>query len=245
MRTTIKKIRVLGERNSGTNFLIHMFKRNLQSKVAVPLGTDDNDFWKHAFLDPHSIPDKDTTLFVFVIRDLHEWLASMYKSPYHLHKPFNIEDFITNPVKLNIKNMPLMHPLHQDLRERTGNLFEIRYNKIRHYIKFAMQTPYYIFVNLSFLQYSLECQIDFVQYIHDKFGLTFVSEYRKVEKHTKTSNKMHVVDPVTKKIMREIPNEIIEHYQNKSVETVFSQLKYTCSVTTLLNWLKHEKQKET
>ena len=90
----IKKFTIFGERNSGTNYL----RRLLQQILYIDF-TQDYGFkhWYIKDLTPRgisntttdnecikSIDDSEDTLFVVIIRNVYDWVGSMYKKPHHI-----------------------------------------------------------------------------------------------------------------------------------------------------------------
>lgn len=79
----IKKVCVLGERVSGTSFVQKLFTENTRLIPVLPFGH------KHFFQDIKLIRKTDTQdiLFVFVSRDIVEWLNSFLVNTYHADTP--------------------------------------------------------------------------------------------------------------------------------------------------------------
>ena len=105
---TIKKFTIFGERNSGTNYLLSTLQQMLYInftseygfkhwyiKDVTPRGenntTTDNECLK-------SINDSDDTLFIVIVRNVYDWVGSMYKIPYHIKniKGDSIFEFVSN-----------------------------------------------------------------------------------------------------------------------------------------------------
>lgn len=78
----ITKICVLGERVSGTCFAQSLVTSNTNLKPVLPYGH------KHFFQDIDRLRKDDTsdTLFLFISRDVMEWLNSFKKNPFHTDK---------------------------------------------------------------------------------------------------------------------------------------------------------------
>ena len=78
----ITNYKMLGERNSGTNYLEQLLYSNFN------INSSNNFNSKHFFrLEIYSgIKDEilDNTLFIGIVRDPFTWINSMYKNPYHL-----------------------------------------------------------------------------------------------------------------------------------------------------------------
>ena len=92
MSQNIRKFCVVGERVSGTSFLQKLFVKNTKLSQVSPFGH------KHFFQDIKLLRRTYTKdiLFVFVSRDLIEWLNSLLVNTYHAHMPIrNCNDMTT------------------------------------------------------------------------------------------------------------------------------------------------------
>lgn len=83
MTTKITKVCILGERVSGTCFVQSLVSNNTSLKSVLPYGH------KHFFQDVKSIAKADTsdTIFIFITRDVMEWLNSFKENTFHADKP--------------------------------------------------------------------------------------------------------------------------------------------------------------
>lgn len=90
----IKRIQVYGQRCSGTNALIKLIENNFPELVF----TEEFGF-KH-WLVPTDTMLPDDVLIVIIARDPHQWLRSVYRTPWHAHpdlKALPFSDFIRAP----------------------------------------------------------------------------------------------------------------------------------------------------
>lgn len=79
----ILNVTIVGERCSGTNWIENLVTQNFNVKLIHPMG------WKHApnFQDtPRSAAAKQTTLIIFVVRNVFDWIRSFHKSPHHVRE---------------------------------------------------------------------------------------------------------------------------------------------------------------
>ena len=79
--TNNKKVKVFGERNSGTIYLEKLLVKNFKVDIAdyFTLG------WKHR-LAPHKEElDKieDDIIYLILVKNPYAWLRSMHRKPYH------------------------------------------------------------------------------------------------------------------------------------------------------------------
>jgi len=87
---SIKKVTVLGERCSGTNFLEMALFRNFEVDVTYKYG------WKH-FFGFSNYKNSDDTLFVGIVRNPCDWVNSFFRTKWHLQpelKTSSVNDFL-------------------------------------------------------------------------------------------------------------------------------------------------------
>jgi len=133
------RFQVLGERNSGTNFVRAIMKRNLALSPTDLLG------WKHGF--PHMLAVPERMLVVAVVRDAFEWSRSMHDKPWHATAAMQqlaYSDFIRAPwdsvvdrhnyfglAKSDARiGAPLQHDRHPLTGAGFGNIFKMRNAKV-------------------------------------------------------------------------------------------------------------------
>ena len=179
MQTSIEQIMILGERNSGTNWLHGLIQANFKGKYTVPQHFKG---WKHhtcgkAFYDRYKDVMK-TTLFIFVIRDVEPWLKSMFRTPYHIpHPPRNFDQFLTKPMFFGIEG--------DDPELMT--IFQRRYNVIRSYFESFdhHNGQHAIFVNLEQIQQDKGKNL--INTIVSEFECTdCINDFQSCDRHTKT-----------------------------------------------------------
>jgi len=71
----ITRIEILGERNSGTNYLENLLELNTNCKII------SNQ--KHRRLDKLPLTQISNTLYIHISKDIFSWLHSMHLHPYH------------------------------------------------------------------------------------------------------------------------------------------------------------------
>mmetsp|Transcript_28444 Transcript_28444/g.83123 ORF Transcript_28444/g.83123 Transcript_28444/m.83123 type:complete len:187 (+) Transcript_28444:8-568(+) len=84
--SAVERVVVVGERNTGTNWLFKMLEVNLNITVT-------NHFcgWKHFFHDstqcsPKEIHQIPSTLMVVLWKNPFDWILSMHRNPYHMQE---------------------------------------------------------------------------------------------------------------------------------------------------------------
>lgn len=174
----IKDIKIFGERNSGTNFLNLLLEKNIKDINIFSSYYKGGTGWKHGFPKIELFNQLDSTLFIFIIRDLRSWIISCYFNPYQYKKPDNIEDFLTK--KLKIFDIRKDHDVNIYKSEQQ-NIIDLRIAKIKSYLDFYENANNVIFVNLEDLQKNNK---KFLKFIKIKYNLN-TNEYVPILKHTK------------------------------------------------------------
>ena len=135
----LKKYTIYGERCSGTNYLENIINMNFDVNVTWEYG------WKHffGFLDD-KLENSDDTLFICIIRNLPDWINSLYRTKHHLPKKLtnNINNFLNNEFysipdswsckcyyKDNYKILGEDRNIYT--KERYKHIFELRHTKIK------------------------------------------------------------------------------------------------------------------
>ena len=235
---SINKLKIYGERNSGTNYMEQLIRHNYRNLHIL-----DNYFvgsggtgWKHGIPYPNRY-DKDSTLIIVVFRDLNDWLLSMYYNSYHLR---SIPTFGTGDFNTFIKtkffglqyNMLEYYPFSYNPTEedkicfnfeRNKDMFDVRYSKYEEYMKLT-ETNNVAFVKLEFLQKKPDIILRELDKI---FGL---SKYRinepfiNVTKHTKTqkNEKNRTYD---KNILDQ---EFVDNHKDINIEERIDIMTLTC-----------------
>ncbi len=117
----VQQFQVLGERNSGTNFVATLLRNNLaEMEETRPYG------WKHGFID-RRVVETPGLLTVVVYRHPIRWLQSVHAKPLELTDNFGklrFEDFLETPWTGGFRreNGP-MEPSTADLEPKTGRTF--------------------------------------------------------------------------------------------------------------------------
>ena len=180
----IKEIKIYGERHSGTTFLLRLIRNNISNNIAghFKLEKDKIKFcsnklksnkgtgWKHGVPNLDLYKNLDSTLFIFIIRDLENWLKAMFKEPIHLNKSDNIESFLTsNLVACRKKIKSLELDVYSNKEETNKTIFELRYYKLNSYFDTFKNVKNAIFINLEGIQQDKGEK--FINVISEKFKL--------------------------------------------------------------------------
>lgn len=131
----LTKYTIYGERCSGTNYLENIINMNFDIKLTCEYG------WKHFFgFQDDLLKNSDDTLFICIIRNLPDWLNSLYTEQFHIadHLRGNIDSFLNqqfysyNDKYSSLKNgKEIMEDRNIYTGERYKNIFELRHTKIK------------------------------------------------------------------------------------------------------------------
>ena len=167
---------IFGERNSGTNYLRFVLDRILNVPHTSLYG------FKHWYIRDHhprcrqnvttdneclkSIRDSHHTLFVLIVRNPIDWIAAMYRRPYHIPESSrtSIVDFINQPHMSYVRNLPPNHtatskaPWLIDPKtknyfiEEANNILDLRNVKNDHFYALKDVVRYFKLVRLEHIQ---------------------------------------------------------------------------------------------
>ena len=128
----IKKVTIFGERCSGTNYLEELLRLNFDVEIVWSYG------WKHFFGFNNISQNSDDVLFIGIIRNLEDWVNSLYRDKYHLpwQVTKDVETFLTGEFySIDDKQNEIMFDRNIETKERYKNIFELRHVKNKYLIK--------------------------------------------------------------------------------------------------------------
>jgi hypothetical protein len=134
--TILKKIKIFGERCSGTTYLAEVLRANFDVEV-LP---DIHKYGRKHFFGFNDLSDSDDILFIGIIRELEDWINSLYRSKHHLpsHLLSSKETFLTGEFySINYNKDEIMDSINDNkdeimedrniiTKERYKNIFELR-----------------------------------------------------------------------------------------------------------------------
>lgn len=145
---TVKAISILGERNSGTNWLwLHL---NECFNHSVPIRRELVRY-KHWFQDPYNQSKVlDDTLVITIWRNVYEWVEAMRKTPHHAsnHLWLDWKQFVTRPWTTERVGGDLL------LAHETGRICQegFRYNEVVSCLKHPLPREHWEGKNHSYSQ---------------------------------------------------------------------------------------------
>lgn len=134
----MRKVTIYGERCSGTNYLEELLVLNFDVEIVWNYG------WKH-FFGFSDLNNSDDILFIGIIRNLEDWINSLYREKHHLpnHLTESIDTFLTNtfysfyinPKTQQITSEEIMSDRNIFTGERYKNIYELRLVKNKYLIE--------------------------------------------------------------------------------------------------------------
>jgi hypothetical protein len=135
----MRKVTIYGERCSGTNYLEELLVLNFDVEIVWDYG------WKH-FFGFSDLTNNDDTLFIGIIRNLEDWINSLYREKHHLpkHLTKNIDTFLNDTFYSVLTNPntdedededEIMSDRNIDTGERYKNIYELRLVKNKYLIE--------------------------------------------------------------------------------------------------------------
>lgn len=118
----IKKVTIYGERCSGTNYLEELLLLNFNVEIVWNYG------WKH-FFGFNNLDNSDDVLFIGIIRNLNDWINSLYREQHHLPSELtkNIDTYLNNTFySVTESGEEIMTDRNIETGERYKNIFESR-----------------------------------------------------------------------------------------------------------------------
>jgi hypothetical protein len=189
-----RKLKVLGERASATNFLEQLLKANFPN---TPHSTTAG--WKHSF---PAIPgeENESCLFIVIFRNPYDWLRSYYLQPHHVHpdlKNLTFSDFIRSEwhciydESAFIKKedprygMEIMEERNPLTGQRFRNILELRSAKLRAWTEMGSGVR-----KVEFIRYEelLESPQKFLSYLQEKYKFPSMPEFQNVSTYKGITN---------------------------------------------------------
>jgi hypothetical protein len=143
----MKKITIYGERCSGTNYLEELLLLNFDVEIVWDYG------WKH-FFGFHDLRNSHDTLFIGIIRNIEDWLNSLYREKHHLpkHLTETIDTYLNNTFySFDDDKNEIMFDRNINTGKRYKNIFELRLVKN----KFLIEKMPILVKNYCFITYDI------------------------------------------------------------------------------------------
>jgi hypothetical protein len=198
----LKKVVIFGERCSGTNYLEELLRKNFDVEIVWSYG------WKH-FFGFNKLIKSDDILFIGIVRNLTDWINSLYRKKYHLPKELteNVDTYLNNTfysINNNNTKTEIMFDRNIETNERYKNIFELRHIKN----KFLVETMPTLVKNYCLITYDnlVENFVEVMNKIKDlnlpvKSNINFplnVYYYKKNVKRKFSKKKNEIPDKIIK-----------------------------------------------
>jgi len=232
----IKKFAILGERCSGTNYLMRLVEKNFGLQY-----TDEYGF-KHFDIFYNEYKNSDDCLFIGIVRNPVNWLNSFYNNPWHVsyETAKNSESFLNNIFYSRVIDKPYLcvNPITREktldgwemeadfnfkTKKKYKNVFECRYTKLE-YLMWEMQNRV---KNYYFLRYE-----DIVQNLNNEI-LNIKNKFKI------PTNQQFVLNNITYKNTKKIYKKI--KYTTYSEMQITSHVDYKQSVEEALGYVFKKK----
>lgn len=211
----IRKIKIYGERNSGTNYLEKLLEKNIKNVTLISPRFKDGLGWKHGYPNLKLFDTLDDILFIFIIRDRDSWLKSMYKNPYHYKVPNNINIFIKKP--LMIKEKLKTHDVNVNKLEHR-NIMDLRYAKIIKYLATYEKVNHCLMINLESAQKDWKKLLFF---LNKQYSITINTILQPITEHVKNKK----LKAQNRKYQITLPQKMINNKTNQYIESFVANLK--------------------
>ena len=179
---SINKIKIIGERSSGSTYLYYLIEKNFKNIKMLPDVHPPTILdYKHFTLDFDSSYSADT-LVICIVRNPYDWLRSLHKTPHHMpffHK-VDFETFLTKPCPSyggehwdryfwDDENARLQCADENYLLETYPNVLEMRKHKLNKYFDST-------FPNLEIISYDqLIGNLEQLNIIAKKYNIKTIS----------------------------------------------------------------------
>lgn len=167
-QSKIKKYTILGERCSGTNILQQIIDANFNIEYS------DEFHHKHffGFCNYKNYPQTQETLFLCIVRNVHEWLLSLFEKQHNLKFTDNFLEFCTREIhSFDTENREIVQDFNFITGQPYKNIFELRKTKINFLYKILpLHVKHYHFILYENISNS-QCQINFCKNISKLFQL--------------------------------------------------------------------------
>lgn len=215
--------KVYGERNSGTEFIVKLLRANHLLVLDHVLFQKDVLYWKHGVPDPSVKNITTRVVDIFIFRELHGWLRSMYKNPYELIKyNTSFQNFLMIQQMSNNYWIDAKTRKSINIDDNGKTIFEIRYHKYNSIVNYKNTNKDVVFVNLSYIQNPANCEV-FLRALNEKYELNITKFVCSIDTHTKANipDKNRVYD-----INEMGCTDIIESRKNREIEEFIDHLTF-------------------
>lgn len=188
--------------------------------------------WKHGFPNININKLNDKVVVIFILRNLEEWLLSMWDNPYYLKEErccFNC--FLTKKQYSSItKGSPneiYDYYTGAVINESDENktIFEIRYEKIESYLKYYRENENVWFVNLKYLENEENCK-NFLKTLFEKYEPHWYISNLTTKLNIHTKDGLSIINRHENINFDEEVHNIINRYKIDAIEKWVNKLTF-------------------
>ena len=219
---------VNGERNSGTTFLAELLRKHGLSVFDGVCVYKLHMAWKHDFPGPElKLVGKNVVNF-FIVRKLENWLITTHNKPHSLGtfgKPF--PNFLTEKQTLCThwtETICIKTNKQTNHFDENKTIFEIRYEKLKAYLRYFNENKNVVIVSLEYLQDENNCK-HFLREISNKYGFEFSTIVGSVDEHVKTGDS-GIKNTVYQTKITEVEEAIINSHKDRDLEKFVNTLTF-------------------
>lgn len=177
----LKKVRIYGERNSGTNFITKLLTHHFPIEIVNNKYIVDGDVtrvvdWKHE--TPNEKTD-ESIIDILVVRSLRPWLKSFYKTQWHLEHQEPFAKFLVKPLKIsNEMSSQLTSRPNQktvcgekfiNFRDENLTIFDLRYLKWNKFYKYFLENKNVVLLKVDIIQTDMFTCNKFLKEMNEKY----------------------------------------------------------------------------
>jgi hypothetical protein len=186
----IQEIAVIGERCSGTNFARELIGKNFPNCDIV---TNTKDEGRNKYAHKHFFPwinltnykiklklenadcsflnNSNKCLFIFIVRNVYDWLRSFYLTPYHVSPNLlnqGFLHFISTEWKVEDRPLTSVDQWNPYEQRPFSNVIELRKYKIMNYLSIGNYVDNFLIVRYEDL---VENRENFISYVSEKYNI--------------------------------------------------------------------------
>jgi hypothetical protein len=213
---TLKTFTIFGERNSGTTYLENLLRKMLRLRFTGEYGFKH---WYIKDMEPRGAPntttdneciqsldDSDETLFIVIVRNVYDWVGSMYQKPYHM-KHINKQSlltFVSSPYLAYESTCPPDHGpqsrtrwtkntshRHPFFMEEADHLIDLRNKKNRHFHHLQTKVKHYYIIRQEHLKKDIKEMIKTFQL---DYSLVDLPTYKKPKSYNLPKEVVDFID---------------------------------------------------
>jgi len=216
----VNQVVIYGERCSGTNYLEKLLLENFYNFKIIKHKYGWKHFPKYSDLNNYNTKD---ILFIGIIRNLPDWVNSLYRNKYHLPKELtkDVNSYLNNQVYSLYENSTkeIMEDRNIETGNRYKNIFELRHIKNKYLVDImpTLVKNYCLITYDNLITNFEDVMNNFKLYLQFKNNIQFpVNIYKNIKED----------NMVFKKKQNQIPNNLIIPKADLTYEKILFPIWY-------------------